>query len=257
MYRKITIGRGEYNDLRIPERYDTVSNHHADIEVMDNGMLYITDHSSNGTIVNGVRIHNASKPISYGDRISLSKFYELSWSLVDDFLPRTSAEGHATTRQQHGRQTALYNQDRGINDDYSQPLSYNSARNKEIEVSKNSWSWGGFLLSWIWALGHSCWWPAVVSFCLFILSLISIILFFPLGIIFIITQNLFQIGICIYLGIKGNSIAWENGCFENIEHFRRKEHGWTIAGVIVLLLFFVLPILIGLISVFVLGMALF
>ena len=60
----------------------------------------------------------------------------------------------------------------------------------------------------------------------------------------------------IFLGIKGNSIAWENGCFDNIEHFRSKERKWTIAGVIVLIISIVLPI-IGAVALFMFGIALF
>lgn len=259
MSKRITIGRGKYNDIRIPERYDTVSNEHADIEVSDNGVLYIVDHSSNGTIVNGVRIHHTSKQILYGDRISLSKSYELSWTLINDYLPwpRTdSVSSKATTKLQHARETELFNSDRDSFNDSPRSISYGE-RNKEIESAKNSWSWGGFLLGWVWALGHACWWPSIVVLSLLVLSFVMIIFFSPLGIAFSVILEVFQIALSVYLGIKGNAIAWGNGCFEDIEHFRNKERGWTIAGVIVLVLFFILPLIISMISVFALGVAFF
>ena len=259
MTRRITIGRGENNDICIPERYDTVSNHHADIEVMENGSLSIVDHSSNGTIINGVRINNARRAIVYGDKIYLSKSYELPWTLLQRFIPNINAGSdspNATRRLQHARETEMF-----IHRDISsnEQLETNTdirKRNLEIESAKNSWSWGGFLLNWIWGLGHSYWWPSLVVLGLFMLSLISILLFFPIGIIFIIILNVFSIAMSIFLGIKGNSIAWENGCFDNIEHFRSKERKWTIAGVIVLIISIVLPI-IGAVALFMFGIALF
>lgn len=254
----ISIGRGEYNDICIPERYDTVSSSHADIEVSEDGTLIIIDHSKNGTIVNGIRISNQRKAIKYGDRILLSKSYELPWTLIDRFLPNNKVGG-SYSDVRRARETEMINRERVFDNSYedrAQSMSHVEVRNIEIESAKNSWSWGGFLLNWIWGLGHSYWWPSLVVMGLFTFSLLSIVIFFPLAIIFIIILNVFNIALSIFLGIKGNSIAWENGCFDNIEHFRSKERKWTIAGVIVLIIGIVLPIICT-VALFMFGIALF
>lgn len=251
MSKRISIGRGEYNDICIPERYDTVSSNHADIEIRDDGMLTIIDHSRNGTIVNGERINNGRKTIKYGDRIQLSKSYDLSWNLINGFLPRRGSNmGDAYEDNnsvfRHARETEMHNRDRMMFEkpieEQNHSISSVRERNIEIENAKRSWSWGGFLLGWIWALGHACWWPSLVVLGLFIITLFFSIIFFPIGMFFGVILNLFVISVSIFLGIKGNSIAWENGCFDNIEHFRSKERKWTIAGIIVLILCIILPI---------------
>jgi len=264
MSKRISIGRGEFNDICIPERYDTVSSNHADIEIQDDGSLTIIDHSRNGTIVNGVRFNNSRRSIKYGDRIQLSKSYDLPWTLIDGFLPRGGrnmgdAYGGNNTGLRHARETEMHNRERiSFDNPIEEPnhsVSSVRERNIEIENAKHSWSWGGFLLNWIWAIGHDCWWPAIVMFSLIIVSFLSSIIFFPLGIVFVVILSLFNIFTSIFLGIKGNSIAWENGCFNSIEHFRSKERKWTIAGVIVLIVSIVLPI-IGSLALFMFGIAL-
>ena len=86
------------------------------------------------------------------------------------------------------------------------------------------------------------------------LSIVTSIVFLPLGFVSIGILNIFQLGLSIYLGIKGNSIAWANGCFDNLEHFKAKEHRWTIAGIIVLLVSILLPLIL-LFVFFVFGIA--
>lgn len=256
MARKITIGRGEFNDICIPSRFDTVSKWHADIEIRNDGLLIIIDHSSNGTFVNGVKLSNSRQSIKYGDKIQLSKHYDLSWSLVEPFLTKTDGSDNSGNPNPipypHPRETELFTQDvTPRNDGMDRPLN---VRKIEIESAKNSWSWGGFLLSWIWALGHACWWPFFVVIGLVALSIVTSIVFLPLGFVSIGILNIFQLGLSIYLGIKGNSIAWANGCFDNLEHFKAKEHRWTIAGIIVLLVSILLPLIL-LFVFFVFGIA--
>lgn len=252
MFKRITIGREKDNDIRVPDYFDTVSNKHADIEVTDDNLLYIVDHSRNGTIVNGIIIHNSRIPISYGDKITLSKSYDLSWTLIVKLIPEINSDRFTfkdDAKLHHARETEILNQDRNFGDSFAPP--YNSVQNREIELAKKKWSWGGFLLSWIWALGHACWWPFVLLSVLGILSFFSVTLFPSVGFVFLIIQSLVQIVINIYLGVKGNSIAWINGCFENVKHFQHKEHRWTIAGIIfVTICFFMLIIMALLFFVF-------
>lgn len=256
----ITIGRDEFNDICIPEKYDTVSNKHAEIRLLEDGSLCLTDYSRNGTIVNGVRVYHESRNIFYGDKILLSHSYELAWLQIERFFPKISNRDVSSNEIAHlhkARETEFYNHEAGSRDDVSkQPVTFQDERMVEIETSKYSWSWGGFLLSWIWALGHACWWPFIVVLSLFLLSIITMIYFFPMGVVFVVIQSLFHIVISIYMGIKGNVIAWENGCFENIEHFKKKEHGWTVAGIIIWAISIIISA-VFVISTFLFGIALF
>lgn len=80
---------------------------------------------------------------------------------------------------------------------------------KEVPQHLGRWNWGAFLLSWIWGIGNSVW--------------ISFLTFIPLfGIIWIFV-----------LGFKGNKWAWEKGRWDNLDHFKRVQRNWSIAGFIV------------------------
>ena len=58
-----------------------VSNDHAEI-VENNGTYTLIDHSTNGTLVNGNRVHNASFPINRGDIIMFAGKEVLNWNLI-------------------------------------------------------------------------------------------------------------------------------------------------------------------------------
>lgn len=73
------IGRASVNDI-ICSNIE-VSNEHADL-VVDNGSYTIIDHSKNGTIVNGARIHNTSCRVNYGDSIVFAGKERLNWNMV-------------------------------------------------------------------------------------------------------------------------------------------------------------------------------
>lgn len=84
----------------------------------------------------------------------------------------------------------------------------------------DKWNWGGFLWSWIWAIGHRQWAKGIVAF------LVSLIIPFVAG---------------IYFGLKGNRLAWETGTYSSKEELRRRERTWVkawfiFAGVIVALI---------------------
>lgn len=74
-----TIGRrtGKTICFSNPE----VSNDHAEI-VENNGSYLLIDHSTNGTLVNGNRVHNASFPINRGDIIMFAGREVLNWNMI-------------------------------------------------------------------------------------------------------------------------------------------------------------------------------
>jgi hypothetical protein len=69
------------------------------------------------------------------------------------------------------------------------------------------WSWGGFCLNWIWAIGNRTW--------LGLFAMIPIV-----GIV-----------VDIILGVKGRTWAWQNKRWDSIEHFNRVQRRWSIWGI--------------------------
>ena len=58
-----------------------VSSDHAEI-IENNGSYTLIDHSTNGTIVNGNRVHNSSYPINRGDIIMFAGREVLNWNMI-------------------------------------------------------------------------------------------------------------------------------------------------------------------------------
>ncbi len=54
----IRIGRAEDNDYVV--NHPAVSGHHADVYVYDNGAIQYMDHSTNGTMINSILVHNST-----------------------------------------------------------------------------------------------------------------------------------------------------------------------------------------------------
>ena len=83
MKRILTIGRDYSCDIHINDSSDIVSRNHATIEVARGDKYFITDTSSNGTYVNGMRIPSHQRyQLNRGDEVSLAHAALLDWSLV-------------------------------------------------------------------------------------------------------------------------------------------------------------------------------
>ena len=70
------------------------------------------------------------------------------------------------------------------------------------------WSWGGFVLTWIWGVCNGV--------------LISLLCFIPV----------FGVVWAFFLGAKGNEWAWRNKKWDGIEHFKSTQRPWNIAGIV-------------------------
>ncbi len=83
--RNIRVGRNVDNDivLNVP----VISAHHATITIDDYGNIALRDHSSNGTMVNGYRIHNQSVNLRYGDSVVFPGQIPLNWNLITNVTP--------------------------------------------------------------------------------------------------------------------------------------------------------------------------
>lgn len=81
--KKITIGRGRDNDVRLSDVSEKVSRKQAFIEVSPLGKMKIHDTSANGTFVNGKRIEKPyGTPIKKGDKINFAEEADLDWSKI-------------------------------------------------------------------------------------------------------------------------------------------------------------------------------
>lgn len=233
MARIITIGRNPISDCCIPQNFDKVSNNHAEIEE-HNGRLILIDHSSNGTMVNGRKVHNTQIEITYGDDIRLANTYLLSWNTIKSFFPEQNFSTRPIDSDIHGRATQIYNTPVNSEERFGRADDMYSIESiRERERARAGWNWGAFLLGWIWGVGHSIVWPLFVVIGLTIILVVLPTMVPPSLIITLWIYNLLIFALNIYLGVKGNDIAWENGCFDNVSHFKTKERKWTIAALIV------------------------
>ena len=88
----------------------------------------------------------------------------------------------------------------------------------QVPPEVRGFSWGGFGLTFIWAFANGVMWAGIVGVVLFFLFGIAI---FPAW-----------YGLGIYLGIKGNELAWKNKRWNSVQHFRDTQHTWAVWGVV-------------------------
>ena len=83
MIQKYTIGRDPSNNIVV--NHPTVSGYHADI-IVDDSMGYpqysFVDHSTNGTVINGQLLKNASCYVVFNDMIVLAGTVLFDWSVL-------------------------------------------------------------------------------------------------------------------------------------------------------------------------------
>lgn len=89
-----------------------------------------------------------------------------------------------------------------------------------VPAEIDRWNWGAFLLNWIWGIGNG--------------TFIALLCFVPLvGLVMMFV-----------LGAKGSAWAWRNKRWDGVEHFRRVQRRWAIAGA--LLWLSIIPLFVGL-----------
>ena len=80
-----TIGRSEECDIRIDDPTNITSGKHAVFKVVKAGRYTITDCSTNGTYVNGIKIEpNVEVPVMRKDAISFAHMVDFDWNLIPD-----------------------------------------------------------------------------------------------------------------------------------------------------------------------------
>jgi hypothetical protein len=83
-----------------------------------------------------------------------------------------------------------------------------AAAPQSIPPEIDRWNWGAFLLNWIWGIGNGT--PIAL------LTLVPIVGFIMMFV----------------LGAKGSRWAWRNKRWDSVEHFKRVQRKWAIAGLI-------------------------
>lgn len=87
--KTISIGRDENCDIVFTDRTNVVSRRHAVITIDNSGKMTITDYSSNGTYINGIKMsENVAVPITRKDAISFAHVFELDWNMVPNVKSR-------------------------------------------------------------------------------------------------------------------------------------------------------------------------
>ena len=81
------------------------------------------------------------------------------------------------------------------------------------------WSWGAFLLGWIWGVGNNVW---IALFCL--IPYVGIVMNFVIG-------------------AKGNEWAWQKKKWDSIEQFKKTQSKWAWWGLGINIVIFVLGVL--------------
>lgn len=100
-----------------------------------------------------------------------------------------------------------------------------SGNDPEFLKKMPSWNWGACLLPWLWAWSNiNMTWGIILLLSGFIPLLGSIV----------------SMASSMYLGFKGNDLAWRYRKFEDIEEFKSVQKAWSIAGYIVVGVPFVL-----------------
>lgn len=95
--------------------------------------------------------------------------------------------------------------------------------NSVIPDEIKGWSWGGFLLNWIWSIGNKTY--------IGLLALIPYIGFI----------------MAIILGAKGREWAWRNKKWENIQQFKDIQKKWTKWGLAIPIISLVFLLLSGMV----------
>lgn len=96
---------------------------------------------------------------------------------------------------------------------------------RETTSILTQWSWGGFVLSWIWGVFNGVYWTAI---------LIPIFLIGAAGKFLTIISIISFLCISIYLGRKGHELAWHGKRnWNSAEAFEKEQGRWNLAAKVV------------------------
>jgi hypothetical protein len=99
----------------------------------------------------------------------------------------------------------------GIMTEHNTPNTSGMGKNATVPDEIKGWSWGGFILNWIWSIGNNT----------------------PIGLLALVPYLGFVV--CFVLGFKGREWAWRNKRWESVAQFNEVQRKWSITSVIFLL----------------------
>lgn len=236
MNNTLTIGRAPECNVIVDQSFGRVSNEHATLEIQD-GQLILKDHSSNGTMINGRLIHHSSIAIQNGDKILLADSYELTWPDILRHFPqlqRRTERFDGSQIETGERKTEMFNSSESDSVNYGTPnVSHqhtfsenatvgqlNDYTQLEVDEYLEHFNFGAFLSSWVWAMCNRIFWPLIII---------------PISFIPYLGQ-IASLFLCSYLGIKGNTMAW-NRSKVSFGRFVADQKKWIGIGIILFILF--------------------
>lgn len=223
--REVTIGRSKDCDIYLDQRCHYASNLHGTI-YYDGSQLMYKDSSTNGTLVNNISVRKRAVPIHRGDIIMIAGKYPVNWNQIDSFFPYKPEQ-----------------QPVGTIVDVGLSMSQQAGSSEPLNLSK--WSWGAFVLSWIWGIFNGCWWMLLIKIGVVFLTVLSA--FIPFAPFF---MSAVDFCISVFFGIKGTEWAWNNRSWSSISDFNRTQDTWNKVGLILFILGLVGVFAFVLISIF-------
>ena len=103
-------------------------------------------------------------------------------------------------------------------------------RGAELPESLRGFNWGAFLMGPIWSLFNQVW--------IGLIGFISVIPQIPIEVKLLIT-----LALSLYLGFKGNELAWRSKKWSSVAHFASVQRTWFIVGLAATVVFAILSII--------------
>jgi hypothetical protein len=103
-------------------------------------------------------------------------------------------------------------------------------RGAELPESLRGFNWGAFLMGPIWSLFNQVW--------IGLIGFISVIPQIPIEVKLLIT-----LALALYLGFKGNELAWRSKKWSSVAHFASAQRTWFIVGLAATVVFAILSII--------------
>lgn len=201
--REVTVGRAPDSDILCGPECVFVSSKHAVI-YMDGDRLIFRDTSTNGTMINNIKVHQRAVPIHFGDTILLASKFPLSWNQIGTFFPPNELNKSFDL----GHSNASINNEYGHSGSMRDPRNNGNHSDNRVYEAASAWNWGAFFLYPLWGFANGTWWAFLIA------------LFFSWSFI----PN-------IVFGIYGSKWAWQNKQWRNLEHFISVQKSWKYWGV--------------------------
>ena len=92
---------------------------------------------------------------------------------------------------------------------------------------QGGWNWGAAFLSLFWAIAHRVWWIVGIQVAQVALNVAAQSTSnSPIVLVIALLNFMAGIALFIYIGIRGNRLAWQNRRFDSIEHCKSVQRRW-------------------------------